>query len=99
MKNAACLMLGAMLHLEIQKGKEAMNMSKFQKYLGVTTACMKRLDITNKGCGQLTSNDTYFSDSWFSSVKTTEEVMASGVEYCGTVKTIHKVFCIATLEK
>ena len=46
----------------------------------------------------LTSNDTYFSDSWFSSIKTSEEVMAVGVDYCGTVKTSHKCFCLATLE-
>ena len=53
---------------------------------------MKRLDIATKGCGQLTSNETYFSDSWFSSIKTAEEEMAAGVDYCGTVKTIHKFF-------
>ena len=82
-----------MLHLYIQKGKEAMQSSKFQKYLGGTTAYMKRLDIATKVCGQLTSNNTYFSDSWFSSVKTAEEVMAAGVNYCGTVKMSHINFC------
>ena len=61
--------------------------------------CMKRLAIANKGCGQLTSNDTYFADSWFSSVKTDEEMAATGVNYCGPVKTNHKGFCLATLEK
>ena len=30
---------------------------KFQKYLGGTYACMKRLAIATKGCGQMTSND------------------------------------------
>ena len=49
--------------------------------------------------GQLTSNDTYFSDSWFSSVNTAEEMAAAGVDYCGPVKTIHKGFCLDTLEK
>ena len=88
-----------MLKLEIQKGKEAMKTSKFKKYLGGTTACMKRLAIATKGCGQLTSNYTYFADSWFSSVKTSEGVMAAGVDYCGPVKTSHKGFCLFTLEK
>ena len=88
-----------MLHLNIQKGTEAMKTLKFQKFLGVTTACTKRLDISTKGCGQLTSNDIYFADSWFSSVKTAEEMAAAGVDYCGPVKTIHKGFCLATLEK
>ena len=58
MKNVECSRLGKMLHLDIKKGKEAMKTSGFQKYLGGTTACMKRLDVATKGCGQLTSNDT-----------------------------------------
>ena len=81
-----------MLHLDIQKGKEAMKTSKFQKYIGGTTECMKRLAIAAKGCGQLTPNDTYFLDSCFSSVKTAEEMAAAGVDYCGPVKMSHKVF-------
>ena len=72
-----------MLHLEIQKGEEAMKKSKFQSVLGGTDACMKRLYIATKGCGQLTSNDTYFADSCFNSVKTAEDKAAAGVEYCG----------------
>ena len=50
-KNVACSRLGTMLHVEIQKGKEAMKTSKFQIYIGGTTAYMKRLDIATKGCG------------------------------------------------
>ena len=50
------LKLGTMLHLDIQKGKEAMKTSKFLKYIGGTNACIKRLAISTKGCGQLTSN-------------------------------------------
>ena len=99
MKNVACSRLGTMLRLDIQKGKEAMKTSKFQNVLGGTTACMKRLAIATKGCGQLTSNYTYFAYSWFSSVKTAEEMSATGVDYCGPVKTSHKGFCLATLEK
>ena len=88
-----------MLHLEIQKEKEDMKKSTFQSELGGTAACMKRLSIATRGCGQLTSNDTYFANSWFSSVKTAEEMAAAVVNYCGLVKTIHKGFCLATLEK
>ena len=62
MKNVACSRLGTMLHLEIQKGKEDTKTSKFQNVLGGTTMCMKRLAISTKGCGELKSNDTYFSD-------------------------------------
>ena len=99
MKNFVCLRLGKILHLEIQKGKEAMKTSNFQKYLGGTTACIKKLAIATERCGQLTSNYTYFSGSWFSSVKTADEMAATGVNYCGPVKTDHKGFCLATLER
>ena len=44
----------------------------------------------------MTSNDTHFSDSWFSGVKT---AMAEGVYYYGPAKTSHKGFCLATLEE
>ena len=86
-----------MLHLYIQKGEEAMKTPKFQIFLGDTTVCMKRLAIANKGCGQLTSNDTYFSYSWFSYVKTAEDMAAAGVDYCGPAKTSQKVFCLTKL--
>ena len=94
----SCLMLGTMLHLGIQKGKEDMKASTFQKYLRGTTTCMNRISIATKGCGQLISNETYFCDIWFSSVKTAKEMMSTGFYYCGPVKTSHKGFCLATLE-
>ena len=96
MKNVACSRLGTMLHLEIQKGKEAMKKSTFQNELGGTAACMKILAISTKGCGQLTSNSTYFDDIWFSSVKMAEGEMAAGVNYRVPVKASHKGFCLAT---
>ena len=61
-----------MLHPDTQKGKEAMKTSKLRNDLRGTTVCMKRLAISTKGWGQLTQNDTYFADIWFSSVKTSE---------------------------
>ena len=42
---------------------------------------MKRIMMAKKGCGQLTSVDTYFFDSWFIGVKTAEEFMDEGVNY------------------
>ena len=48
MKNVSCSRLGTMLHLDIQKGKEDMKTSIFQKYIGGTTACMKRLAVATK---------------------------------------------------
>ena len=39
-----------------------------------------------------------FADIWFSGVKTDGGAMAEGVDFCGLVQTIHKGFCLATLE-
>ena len=99
MKNVVCSRLGTMLHLDIQNGKEAMKTSGFKKYLGGNAVCIKRLLIATKWCGKMKSNDTYFDDSWFSSVKTAEESIPEGVDYCRPAKTIHTGFCLATLEK
>ena len=57
---------------------------------------MKILAMATKGYDQLTTNDTYFVDSWFSSVKTSEEVMTAGFYYYGTVNTSHKGSFLAT---
>ena len=75
-----------------------MKKSGFQKYLGGTAALMKRIGIATKGFGQLTSNDTYFSDIWFSYVKTTEQAMAAGFDYFGPAKSRQKGFCLSMLE-
>ena len=55
--------------------------------------------MATKGCEQLSSNDTYFVDIWLSGEETAEEATAEGVDFCCTVNTIHKVFCISTLYK
>ena len=86
MKDVTCSRLGVVLHIEIQKRKKDMKTSEFQKYLGGTPACMKRPVMATKGCCRLTSKDTYFSDIWFSSVKTAEEAMAAGVDYCRPIE-------------
>ena len=98
MKNVACSRLGTMLHLDILKRKEDMKISNFQKDFRGTTTCMKIIDITTKGWVQLASNETYFDDSWFVSVKTAEDMAATEVDYCWTVKTVHKSFCLAMFE-
>ena len=35
----------------------------------------------------MSSNDTFFSDVWFSGVKISEEAITGGSYYCGPVKT------------
>ena len=60
---------------------------------------MKKIMKDTKGCDQLSPNDNSFGVIWLSGVKTVEEAGADRVYYCGPVKTIHKVFLLATLEK
>ena len=72
---------------------------EFQHDIGGTVAYMKRKTRGRKGCGQLFSNEIYFSDIRLSRVKTSKEYIYEGVDYCRPVKTIHKGFFIATFEK
>ena len=64
---------GTILYLEIQKGKEAMNTLGFQQQIVGTDSCMKITMNANKGFGQISSNETFFSYIWFSIVKKLEE--------------------------
>ena len=61
------------LYLYIQKGKYEMKTYKFQHDIRGTDYCMKRIVKVTNGCGKLSSNDTLFSDSWFSGVKIEED--------------------------
>ena len=49
MNNMDFSRLGTMLHLDIQKGKEAMKTYIFQKYIIGTTTCMKHIIMAKKG--------------------------------------------------
>ena len=53
-----------------------MKTAEFQQQIRVTAVCMRILIIAKKGCGHLSSNDTYFADIWFCAVKTDEEAIA-----------------------
>ena len=66
-------MLGTMLYLDIKQVKDVMTSLDFQDYIGGTAALVEIVMKTTKGCIQLSSNYTFFSDSWFRGVKTTEE--------------------------
>ena len=46
-----------------------MKSSDFQQKIGGTSTCMKIIMKATKGCGQLSSKDTFFAGSWFSGVK------------------------------
>ena len=92
LKNVSCSRLGTMFYLEIKKGKEAMKASDLQQKIGGMDDCMKIIMKDTKGCGQLSSNDTFFGDIWFIRVNTAEESNSEGVDFCGPVKKSHKGF-------
>ena len=74
-----------------------MKTSGFQQQIVGAASCMTIIMKYTKGCGQLSSNYTFFADIWFSGLKTAEEENSEGVDYCGPVKTIHKVFFLDML--
>ena len=51
-KTVACYVTGALLFIEVQRGKEGTKDSRYQKELGATTACTKRMMEETKGVGQ-----------------------------------------------
>ena len=51
-KTVVCFVKGALILIEVQRGKEDMNYSKYQKYTVATTACTKRVMEEKKGIGQ-----------------------------------------------
>ena len=93
-------MLGTMLYIDIQKGKEVMKTSNFQKDIGGTASCIKRLMMNKNGVANWCKlMPTFMIYGTYRVVKTSEEEMAEGIYYCNPVKTSHKGSCLATLEK
>ena len=76
-----------------------MKSSGFQQVIGGSSDFMKVIMNLDKGCGQLSSNDTLFSGSLFIRITTAEEENTEGVDYCGPVNKCQKVFSLTTLEK
>ena len=72
--NSECSNLGTMLELDKKKEKKAINISEFQQdIVGVDIFMIIRTKAT-KGCGQLPSNYSFFTDRWFSGAEISEEV-------------------------
>ena len=75
-----------------------MKAEKFQQKILGTAVCTKRLMMATKGCGQLTSNGTYFFGSQFIGLEAAEEAISEVVEYFEPVNTSPKVFFLAGLK-
>ena len=102
-KTVACSVTGALLFIEVQRGKEGMKHSKYQQELGATTVCTKRMTEATKGVGQTYieggTKYCFLFDSWFASKKAEESAMEIGAELIGMVNTNTKGFCKETIEK
>ena len=59
---------------------------------------MKRTMKDTKVCGQMSSNETLFDDSWFNGVKTEEQANSEILHYCEPAKTSHKVYLLSKLK-
>ena len=96
-----------MIHIELQKGKEAMKAEKYASSKKATCACVLRMceassrrenfDVDMKPCDP--PPETFMGDSWFSSVETAVEMKLRGHHYIGVVKTSHSGFPKAWLQE
>lgn len=89
-KSVACGVTGCMLHIEIQKGKDAMRIAEHSNAYGVTSACSLRLLNATVQSGQLPLNhrqELFLADSWFAGIQTAELVADAGHSFIGPVKT------------
>ena len=95
-KTVACYVTGSLLLIGVQRGKEGMNHSKYQKEIGATTDCTKIMMEETKGIGQKSikggTKDCFLFYSWFASKNAEEYEMKFGAKLIGTVKKNTKGF-------
>ena len=98
MKVVACAHTGIFLHLELQRGKDAMRQAEFANETLKTSACTARLmKYTSKtwDSGEEMAHwkrPTYYGDAWFGSVPS---VLAAAQNNCNlvcVVKTAHRQY-------
>ena len=95
-KTVACYVSGDLLFIELQRGKQGINHSKYQQGIGATASCIKITLEATRGIGQKyrkgETNECFIFDSWFSSKSLEESAMEVGANLVGMVKTNTKVF-------
>ena len=76
-----------------------MKLLEFQQDIVGTAYFTKIIIKADKVCGNISSKYAFFDDILFRRIKPAEDANAEGLDYFGPAKTIHKGFCLATLEK
>lgn len=91
-KNIADSTSNIMLRMEINEGKDLMKEKKWQAELGAGTATLLRLSEPWFYTGRIV-----VADSWFGSVKASENLLKNGLYFMGMVKTATRNFPIKEL--
>ena len=91
-----------MIFAEIQQGKKLMSKLPYFREYGATAACVIRMALGSKSCGQRPDDsirDLFYGDSWFASFKAAKSCSEiCNTEFIGIVKTAHRGFPKAYLE-
>ena len=81
-KTVDCSVTGALLFIEVKRGKEGMKDSRYQQNIGATAACTKWMMEATKGVGQKSikggPKDCFLFGSWFASKKAAEAAIQMG---------------------
>ena len=100
-KTVACYVTGALVFLEIQRGKEGMESSHYHSELGNTSTCTMIFTEETKGLGKRdlkgSTRDFFLFNIWLFSKKSAEAAASIGIDLIGMVKTNTKRFCKATI--
>ena len=85
-----CYVLGALIFIELKRGKDGKKHRNHQKKLGDNAACTKRIMEGTEGIGQRYRKGAlkhcFLFCSWLSSNNSTEALMEVGAELIGMVK-------------
>ena len=91
-KNSVCPVLGVMMFLEIQRGRNGMDRHDFFKELGATASCTVRVAKGSSHKSIDNVPEIVVADSWFGSVKAAKSLAQNGFETILQVKQNHGLF-------
>ena len=91
-KTVACVLLGVMLYLEIQRGSKGMGNMLYANEMQQTAACSKRLVHGSTQSWLDGRSELYLGDAWFGNLNTLRAIAAVDHDGIGTVQ--HKVIFV-----
>ena len=91
-KSSVCPVLGVMMFLELQRGKNGMTNHKYFKDLGATASCTVRIAEGTSHKNVDNVQEVVLGDSWFGSVKAAVGLAQEGFEAILQVKQNHGLY-------